>query len=162
MPMYCFAHYFITFESISKDLRKTKKHVLTFKQEYDFLMIGLSSHHNDYRLAWAMNETLSISLTKCPEDFVVVNKKGQGVSNHSLYEFRDQENLLEYFLVKNKSLGSYLIPEKPMMDYFLFLFDNQALDPSDLLLKLRTIPIILGGYLFDPEEFESTEIIVFN
>ncbi len=143
-------------------LGKTKKHVLTFEQEYDFQMIGLCSHHNDYRLAWGMNEALAISLTKCPEDFVVVNKRGQGVSKHSLYEFRDQENLVEYYLIKNKSLGKYLIPEKQAVDYFLFLVDNHVFDPSVLLLKLRNIPSILGGFLFNPKEFESTEMLVFN
>lgn len=143
-------------------LGKTKKHVLTFEQEYDFQMIGLCSHHNDYRLAWGINETLAISLTKCAEDFVVVNKKGQRVSEHSLYEFRDQENMVEYFLIKNKSLGKYLIPEKPAVDYFLFLVENHIIDPDDLLQKLRNIPSILGGFLFDPEEFESTELLVFN
>jgi hypothetical protein len=109
-----------------------------------------------------MKEALAISLTKCPEDFVVVNKRGQGVSKHSLYEFRDQENLVEYYLIKNKSLGKYLIPEKQAVDYFLFLVENHVFDPSVLLLKLRNIPSILGGFLFNPKEFESTEMLVFN
>jgi hypothetical protein len=125
-------------------------------------MIGLCSHHNDYRLAWNINDALSISLTKCSDDFIVVNKKGQRASEHSLYEYRDQENMLEYYLVKNKSFGKYLIPEKPAIDYFLFLVENHFCDPEDLLNKLRSIPSVLGGFLFEPKEFESTELLVFN
>jgi hypothetical protein len=125
-------------------------------------MIGLCSHHNDYRLAWGINEVLSVRLTKCSEDFIVVNKKGQRLSAHSLYEFRDPENLIEYYLVKNKSFGKFLIPEKPTIDYFLFLLENHLSDPENLLNKLRAIPSILAGFLFDPEDFESTELLVFN
>jgi hypothetical protein len=141
---------------------KTKKHILTFEQEYDFDMLGLCSHHNDYRLAWGINEELSIQLKKAEEDYVITNKKGQKVSQHSLYEFRDEENLIEYYLIKNKSLGKYLIPEKPAIDYFLFLFENHIWEPEDLLAKLKTISSVLGGFVFDPEEFESTELLVFN
>ncbi|MFO0494594.1 MAG: IPExxxVDY family protein, partial [Flavobacteriia bacterium] len=122
----------------------------------------LCSHHNDYRLAWGINEELSIQLKKAEEDYVITNKKGQKVSQHSLYEFRDEENLIEYYLIKNKSLGKYLIPEKPAIDYFLFLFENHIWEPEDLLAKLKTISSVLGGFVFDPEEFESTELLVFN
>jgi hypothetical protein len=55
-----------------------------------------------------------------------------------------------------------LIPEKPAIDYFLFLFENHIWDPEDLLVKLKNISSVLGGFIFDPEEFESTELLVFN
>ncbi|MCE2712286.1 MAG: IPExxxVDY family protein [Cryomorphaceae bacterium] len=141
---------------------KTKKHVLTFEQTYDFQMIGICSHHNDYRVAWALNEGLGIFLSKAEEEYVMVNKKGVKLSQHSLYEYRDTENLIEYYLIKNKSLGKHLIPEKPVIDYFLFLVENYLFEPEELIDKLRTIPSVLGSFVFDPEEFESTELMVFN
>jgi hypothetical protein len=113
-------------------------------------------------LAWGINEGLNIQLKKAEEDYVITNKKGQKISQHSLYEFRDEENLIEYYLIKNKSLGKYLIPEKPAIDYFLFLFENHIWEPEDLLVKLKNISSVLGGFIFDPEEFESTELLVFN
>jgi hypothetical protein len=143
-------------------MAKPKKHILTFEQEYDFDMIGICSHHNDYRLAWGINEKLNIHLTKSEDDYVVVNKKGVKMSDHSFYEFKDDENLTEYYLVKNKSQGKFLIPEKPAIDYFLFLFNNHLLDPEDLVEELKEIASVLGGFVFDPEEIDSTENIVFN
>lgn len=143
-------------------MTKLKKHVLTFEQEYDFDMIGLCSHHNDYRLAWGINEKLNIQLTKSEENYVVANKKGIKISEHSMYEFKDNENFVEYYLLKNKHLGKYLIPEKPAIDYFLFLFENRIWEPEELVSVLREIPSILGGFVFDPEEIDSTENIVFN
>jgi hypothetical protein len=143
-------------------MTKSKKHTLVFEQDYEFDMIGICTHHNDYRLAWGINELLSIQLTKADEDYVVVNKKGVRVSAHSLYEFKDEDCLTEYYLVKNKSQGKLLIPEKPGIDFFLFLFENHIIDPDELTHQLRDIPSILGTFIFNPEEIQSTENIVFN
>lgn len=141
---------------------KPKKHILTFDQTYDFEMIGICSHHNDYRLAWGLNEKINIQLIKVDEDYVVASKKGIKLSSHSMYEFKDPENLIEYYLIKNKNQGKFLIPEKPSVDYFLFLFENHEWDVEDLVSELREIPSILGVFIFDPEEFDSTENLVFN
>ncbi len=141
---------------------KPKKHILTFDQTYDFEMIGICSHHNDYRLAWGLNEKINIQLIKVDEDYVVASKKGVPLSNHSMYEFKDPENLIEYYLIKNKNQGKFLIPEKPSIDYFLFLFENHEWDVEDLVSELREIPSILGVFIFNPEEFSSTENLVFN
>lgn len=143
-------------------MSKQKRHTLTFEQEYNFDMIGICSHHNDYRLAWSLNERLNIQLTKSDDDYIVVNKKGLRMSEHSFYEFRDTENLTEYYLIKNKSQGKFLIPEKPAIDYFLFLFENHLLDPIELVEDLKSVSSVLGGFVFDPEEFDSTENIVFD
>ena len=141
---------------------KPKKHILTFDQTYDFEMIGICSHHNDYRLAWGLNEKINIQLIKVIEDYVVASKKGFKLSSHSMYEFKDPENLIEYYLIQNKNQGKFLIPEKPSVDYFLFLFENHEWDVEDLVSELREIPSILGVFIFDPEEFDSTENLVFN
>ena len=143
-------------------MTKNKKHTLLFEQDYDFEMIGICSHHNDYRLAWGINERLNIQLTKAAEDYVAVNKKGVPVSAHSLYEFKDEDCLTEFYLVKNKSQGKLLIPEKPSIDYFLFLFENHLIDPEELAQQLREIASVLGTFIFNPEEIQSTENIVFN
>jgi hypothetical protein len=144
------------------NMTKSKKHTLLFEQDYDFDMIGICSHHNDYRLAWGINERLNIQLTKAQEDYIAVNKKGVRVSEHSLYEFKDEDCLTEYYLVKNKNQGKLLVPEKPSIDYFLFLFENHLIDPDELTQQLREIPSVLGTFLFNPEEIQSTENIVFN
>lgn len=143
-------------------MSKPKKHLLAFDQTYDFDMIGICSHHNDYRLAWGINEKLAIQLVKVEEDYVVTNKKGVKMSSHSIYEFKDEENLIEYYLIKNKSQGKLLIPEKPSVDYFLFLFENHEWDLDDLGSELRQVSSILGIFVFDPEQFDSTENLVFN
>ena len=143
-------------------MAKQKKYTLAFEQTFDFDMVGICSHHSDYRLAWGINECLTIQLSRCEEDYIVTNKKGEAVSSHSMYEFADEENRLDYFLVKNKTHGNYLIPEKPSIDFFLFLCDNCAIEISELTKQLKTVKSVLGVYPFEPEEIDSAEYLVFR
>ncbi|MFT6923187.1 MAG: hypothetical protein ACJA1C_002197 [Crocinitomicaceae bacterium] len=142
-------------------MAKKKKYTLTIDYEIDFDLIGICSHHNDYRLAWNINEKIGLNLAKCDEDYVLTDKKGEAVSNHSMYSFEDEENRLTYYLIKNKHQGKFLIPEKPSIDYFLFLHDNIAIELDELMNDLKSVPSILGVYEFDPVEIGSAENIVF-
>ena len=143
-------------------MAKQRKYTLTLDYEYDYEMIGICSHHVDYRLVWGINEKLKLQLSKAKQDFVVVRKKGQVPSHHSFFEYKDVENLIEYYLIKNKSDGKYLIPEKQDVDYFLFLREISAEDSSDFITKLKTVSSILAIFQFNPEEISSTENLIFN
>jgi len=141
---------------------KQRKYTLTIDCKYDYEMIGICSHHNDYRLVWAINLELNLRLEKADEDFVVVNKKGENLSHHSLYEFIDSENLIEYYLIKNKNKGEFLIPEKQKIDYFLFLRENYLITSNKMMQKLNNISSVLAVFGFNPREIQSTENLVFN
>jgi hypothetical protein len=143
-------------------MAKRKKHILTLEAEEEFEMIGICSHHSDYRLAWELNTNTRLHLTKCELPYEVTNRKGEVTSEHSKYEFIDEENRLEYYLIKNKVKGQFLIPEKPSIDYFLFLCNNNAFEIKDLVAELKTVTSILGAYIFFPEEITSSENLVFN
>jgi len=143
-------------------MAKKKKHILTIDQSFDFDMLGICSHHSDYRLAWGINEKTGLRLTKCDEDYVVTDRKGELVSNHSMYEFEDEQNRLSYYLIKNKNQGNCLIPEKSSIDFFLFINDNIAVEVDEIIEHLKSVQSILGVYIFDPEEIRSAENLVFN
>ncbi len=143
-------------------MSKKKKHTLDFEVDYDYDMIGICSPNNDYRIVWAMNELLNIRLEKSVEFFIIVNQKGEKKSEHPFYQFSDEENFLELFFIKNKFEGKYLIPENKQIDYFFFLLHNQLYKLPDLITKLKTITTIHGAYEFDPTDFASTELIIFE
>ena len=93
-------------------MSKQKKHTLSLDQDYEYEMIGICSHHNDYRLVWGINKSLSVNLFKSIEDFSISNKKGTANLAFSIYEFKDEESLHEFYLVKNKNLGKNKNGEK--------------------------------------------------
>lgn len=135
--------------------------MLSFETEIDFELIGICTHHSDYRLAWGINQQLGVLLTKCDDQFVVTSKKGQVLSSHSWYSYLDEETLLEMYLIKNKTDGKFLIPERGQIDYFLFLRENHLEDVQDLVGKLKHINSVMAAYGFEPSELPSAELIVF-
>lgn len=143
-------------------MTKKKKHILSFEDEIDFEMIGICSHHSDYRLVWGINDKIKSKFIKSDEDFINTNRKGETISEHSMYTFNDDENRLEYYLIKNKSQGKMLIPEKAAIDYFLFLCNNSVIEIDDLLKDLKKVESVLAAYSFDTSEIPSAENIVFN
>jgi hypothetical protein len=70
--------------------------------------------------------------------------------------------LIDYYLIKNKSEGKFLIPEKQNIDYFLFLLENYQESLDEFIKKLKTVSSVLAVFNFDPEEINSTENLVFN
>jgi hypothetical protein len=142
-------------------VKKKIKYTLDLDTDYDYDMIGICSHHNDYRIIWGVNELLDIYLEKKEENFKISNSKGT-LSEHPYYEFNDTENYLTFFFIKNKYEGKFLVPELKQIDYFLFLLHNNLHNISLLMQKIKTLPTILAAYEFDPTEYNSTENIIFE
>ncbi len=143
-------------------MSKVVKHTLSFENDYDYELIGICSHVSDYKLVWNINENLDFKLEKAHDLFDVNSKKGSILSSHPYYLMLDDENKLDIYLIKNKHEGKYLIPEKQQIDYFLFLCNNYVLNLDDLLNDLREVDCIMACFTFEPQEFSSTQLIVFE
>lgn len=135
--------------------------MLSFETEIDFELIGICTHHSDYRLVWGINQQLGVLLTKCDDPFVVTGRKGQILSAHSWYSYINEETLLELYLIKNKVDGKFLLPERSQIDYFLFLRENHLEDVQDLVARLKQVNSVMAAYEFEPSELPSAELIVF-
>jgi hypothetical protein len=79
-----------------------------------------------------------------------------------MYEYHSEDDRIDYYLIKNKQNGSTLIPEKPSIDYFLFLVNNGVYSLDELIGKLRKVESVLGVYPFEPEMIDSAEKLVFG
>lgn len=133
--------------------KKTQRHVLTLDEEFEFETFGLCSHHPDYRVAFGLNEALEIQLRKGEEDFYPEVKKGSPAP-HSIFEYID-EDFGAFYLIKNQSQGKYLIPEKPQVDFFLFVNQLNGVDERALMDQVNSISIILGTFYFENDELPS-------
>lgn len=142
---------------------KQKKHLLEWESETDFDLIGICSHHNDYRLAWGINSVLGFHLEQSSDPFFITHtKKGITVhQSHSMFEYYEEENRVTYFLIKNKEDGKLLIPEKPTIDFFLFIHKSDVVNAHELAEKLRQVNSILAIFKLDAEDLPSTENIIF-
>lgn len=143
-------------------MSKIKKHIIEFEPDYEYEMIGLCSHHSDYRIVWELNEELEFQFIKNQELFKSWNSKGVLLSEHPYYLFNDQENYISFFLITNKHGNEFLIPEKKQIDYFIFIINNQIYPLQQLVTKLKNLNTIIAAYSFDPLEFNSTKNLVFE
>ena len=143
-------------------MSKQKRHVLSLETSVDFELIGICSHHSDYRLAWGINKILDLELTKSEEPFVIQSKKGTIVSQHSFHVFIDEVDHMEWYLIKNKSEGKFLIPEKNQIDYFLILRENVLHDLDELVERIRESNSVMAAYIFEAESIPSAELIIFE
>ena len=137
------------------------KHTLQLEDDFNFDLIGLCSHQSDYRVCWSINEHLDLHLSKSLEPFMVSGKKGEVLSSHSFYEWYDEGEAVEYFLIKNKHQNQFLIPEKSQIDYFLVVREAETIEIDDFLTKIREISGILTAFIFNPGELKSSSKLIF-
>ncbi|MEO9532417.1 MAG: IPExxxVDY family protein [Crocinitomicaceae bacterium] len=137
-----------------------KKYKLLLEDDYDFDLIGICSSHSDYRLVWGINNCIGTQLSK-EDDFSIIEKKN-GEHLHSFYSYYDEEEHIEYYLVKNVS-NNYqrLIPEKDQIDFFLIIKNNLAVDINDLITRLKENESILTAFSFIPGELKSKGNLIF-
>lgn len=143
-------------------MAKVKKYQLVFEQDFDFDMIGISSHHNDYRVVWSINAELGMHFQRAQEEFISTGKKGVHRGMHTMFEYKDEDNQVDYYLIKNNANGQFLIPEKPSIDFFIFICEKDMVDVMELGRKLRDVSSILAIFHFEPEEIDSAVNLVFN
>lgn len=128
-----------------------KLHKLDFTVEYEFDLIGISSHQNDYRISWALNTELNFGLIKTDNLIVSItsNKENQIFSK---YSYVDDDNLNLYHLISNRCDNGFLLEEYKNIDFILMIigeYDKNFL-PS-LLNKIKLIDIIIFAFQIDIE-----------
>ena len=116
-----------------------KKTKLFVDFSYDFSLFGISSSIKFYKLAWAINNHLSLHLVRS-EDYLVEDRS-EKESPFGAYVFHD--TTAAYKLYKNKSLNGesiYLLPEFPHFDYLLKTEGfSQSFSAEELMKELREI-----------------------
>lgn len=144
--------------------------------EDDYLLIGIHSTEEDYRLAYLLNKELKTKLSKSEQhlDFK------DSTIEFPMFEYKDENNFINYFLINNKnqqlvndqknvglfegnySVISYLIPEKKKVDFFLKIEGcNQQNLVRTLVDKLNNIPQIITSYAIEPSTLKSKDYLIF-
>ena len=104
-----------------------------------FTIIGISSHENDYRLTWSVNEQLGLA-------FAQGNSIVTAVGNEfTCFIHRDGKQKL--LLISNRCDNGFLLEKSKNFDFILKI--NAALDEteiSDWLRKLREAPLVSAAF----------------
>lgn len=160
------------------------KHTLILEPDYDFVLTGISSHAKDYRICWALNNTLNIELKKT-DSLEIKGKKQPTSSFFSTFKFEDTKNFTEYIVLSNFSEAKshvlqentlfkeekdklqsleneFLIPEHKNLNYF-FIVKGEISDGeiNNFVKKLKELDIVLTTIIIDVPRLKSKNNLIF-
>ena len=120
---------------------KSKRNIFKLKTDKTmvFTVIGISSHENDYRLSWSINEQIGLAFSQT--DSLIIDSEKE----FSRFVHEDDEKRIT--LVSNRCDNSFLLEKHKNLDYFL-QFDTQLSETeiSEWLHDLKKVPLVSTAY----------------
>ena len=138
-----------------------KVHKLEFKPDYDFSLIGISSHENDYRLSWGLNNSLNLKFIK-NKDLEIIDNNYPEPQNFSQFSYDDEESMLNYKLIANRCLDGFLIGELKNIDFFIIILgeiNDNSLD--QIIKKIISMSMVIMAFRLDPTDLKSKQKLLF-
>lgn len=136
------------------------KKILKIEFSFDFTLIGISSSAKDYRLTWFMNNELDLEFVRTED--LEMELENEQVGYFPIYHFLYENSETELYLVTNKGINGFLIPENKETDYFIV--SNMKLADSEekeLVAKINRIEVVQAAYSLNPETLKSKENLLF-
>ncbi len=150
--------------------------------EIDYHLIAIHTSLEDYRLAYFINQKLSINLGKSKKEVEINIKEGR--THFSRFYYYDKENTISWNLIQNKdqviqhikdsgqnlfsnttleiSTKVHLLPEFKKVNYFLKI-ENAPETTSIIKIQniLNTIESISTAYSVDIDQIKSKNNLIF-
>ncbi|MCB0428503.1 MAG: IPExxxVDY family protein [Flavobacteriales bacterium] len=134
-----------------------KKKILTLDDDFDFLLAGISSPLKDYRLCWAVNRELNLTLERTEDLEIFPSARSEG-NSFSFYTFDDPEDHVTYHIVCNRNAKGMLVPEAKQADYFLMVKGHMPEKRfREIIGKLKQIANVQMAFQLDPNELKSAQ-----
>lgn len=137
---------------------------LDIEYDYDFDLYGLVSAGKEYTMAWWLNKSFNLHLTKQKDICYIFGSKNQLMISN--YEFCTDHSIIRLF--RNKALGTntlkkpFLLPEIKEYDYVLQITGSfSGLYPHELISKMQNIPFVQYVKQFDPLTLKFKENLIF-
>ncbi len=138
------------------------KIVLDEDFDFDFRLLGISSHVQDYRICWAVNKTLGLDLIKLDQEIIIRIVKGEDPISFSTYYYMDEDSEVEFELISNRHEQGYLIPEMKTADYFLKISDYFPEDIDELIRDLRKSNLVNMAFEVDINSLRSKQNLLYT
>jgi hypothetical protein len=138
-----------------------RRHKLEYKENFDFLLFGLSSHENDYRLVWKINQAFSFNFER-GKSHKIISKKTSREIEFSIYSYDDEDTFYLYHFIANKSDEGVLLEELKNIDY-LFMIQGEFTEAfsNGIQNRLKKIESVQGVFKIDPSSLKNRENLVF-
>lgn len=144
--------------------------------EDDFSLIGIHTTLEDYKLAYLLNQSLSINFKKSKKDLSF--DKSEESPSFSIFNYYNKKFDFEWVLIANSSkrenqtesnellltteTKSYLIPEKKKVDFFIKVSgDLEYGFIVETVNKVKEIDQIITSYPIDKNSLKSKDFLIF-
>ena len=125
-----------------------------------FRLIGLSSHENDYRLVWAINNRLRMGFIRA-ENLVVHHVKLNTELAFSRFLYEDEDRILNYTLISNRCPDGFLFPEIRNFDFVIQISGKMTDAEEQAFIKnLKNVDVISGSFALKPEKLKNLREIL--
>jgi hypothetical protein len=142
---------------------KTTKLVVDY--DYDFEVLALISSVKDYKLAWALNKTLQINLSKTEDICLDFIKEGRLLISNFIFE----TEYATFRLLKNRSgeaakgfAKPFLLPELKEYDFIIMISGESAsMNAEKTMEKLKNLSLVEYVKPIEIETLKSRENLIF-
>lgn len=162
---------------------KAKELLLDCDEGTGFVLVGLHTSQEMYKLAYLINQQLNIGLERSAKD-VDFHYAANSVAYFPWYEYFSEELQSHIFLIMNKSFSiesskasvgllfetnentyktRFLLPELKNIPFLLKIeeTDHQLINLKDLLSKLKSIKQIQKVHPIEPNKIKKPENLIF-
>lgn len=106
--------------------------------EEDFCLLGLLSDEPDYKLCWTINQKLGMNFEKM-DDLKLFHKKIDAEQEFSNFLFEDEEAMITFRIIKNRTDNGYYLEELKNLDYLIHIQGEIS------TLKISNFMLSIGG-----------------
>lgn len=115
-----------------------KKHKLDMAIEEDFCLLGVVTDEPDYKLCWMINGALAMNFEK-QDDLKLFHKKINEEQEFSNFFYEDEEAMITFRIIKNRTDKGYYLEELKNLDYLIHIQGEIS------TLKISNFMLSVGG-----------------
>jgi hypothetical protein len=139
-------------------MTKTK---LTFEPDCDYLLIAISCHQKNHKVAWSIGKVISCSFEKTTPHLAYVGRSREMNGQFDHYIASSYGGHLSYHLLANQSSSGLLIPEEKQADFFLVITGlYKSVDQEQLIQLIKSSSIVLTAYTIEPDQLKSKDKLI--
>jgi len=97
-----------------------RKHRLELAIEEDFCLLGIAADLADYKLCWFINQSLGWNLAR-EDDLSLFHKKLTLEQHFSLFAYTDENMMLTYRIIGNRSGDGFFLDELKGLDFLVHI-----------------------------------------
>ncbi len=134
-----------------------KKIILKTEDDTNFILTAIVTPLPSYRIAWYVNNSLSVQLKKA-NDVVITDALNKFFVR---YWYNESITKSEFWLIENRNDGSMILQELKEMDYLLMIKGNYYhAHQKELLKKILKIKQVQTAVIINVQELKSRNNLI--